>query len=278
MNVTQKDTNPKDAAAQGRVPLYLLSPIAKAIWALAQFAGMTKYGAWNWRITGVRASVYLSAMGRHLDAYLSGEELDPVDQTHHLGNIMACAAILLDARAAGKLVDDRPPVVGIRDTYQAMEALTGFLAEKYKDAKPRHCTIADPVIPPSAPVPAEVADTIPSGPLVSVSLSSTDPDADPPSSLPSVEVPVDVFTDAAPDTLKSSQEARVDEYIRPEHVRDVVLAYRVIHLRGDKAHEHTSVEDAVEAWKAVQAYSLFAKPGDRIGVFKDGELIHSQEV
>jgi hypothetical protein len=138
-----KASNPKDAAASTRIPLWLLSPIAKAHWALAQFAGMVKYGAWNWRWAGVRSSVYLSAMQRHMDAYLSGEEYDPIDGTHHLGNIMACASILLDARAAGKLTDDRPPSVGIRSTYSALEALAAKLRDQYADKNPRHFTIED---------------------------------------------------------------------------------------------------------------------------------------
>jgi len=138
-----KDTNPKDAAAQSRIPLWLLSPIAKANWALAQYAGMIKYGAWNWRVAGVRASVYLSAMQRHIDGYLSGEEFDPIDGTHHLGNIMACAAILLDAKAAGKLTDDRPPSVGIRTAYSFLEKLMTKLREQYADKAPRHYSIDD---------------------------------------------------------------------------------------------------------------------------------------
>ncbi|UIF90883.1 dATP/dGTP diphosphohydrolase domain-containing protein [Cupriavidus sp. UYPR2.512] len=138
-----KDTNPKDAIGDKKVPLWLLSPIAKAHWALAQFAGMCKYQAWNWRAAGVRNSVYLSAMQRHLDAYMSGEETDPVDGTHHLGNIMACAAILLDAKAAGKLTDDRPPIVGVRDTYEFVQATMADLREKYKHIAQRPHTIAD---------------------------------------------------------------------------------------------------------------------------------------
>lgn len=138
-----KDTNPKDAAAVSRIPLFLLSPLAKAHWSLAQFAGMLKYGAWNWRSAGVRSSVYLSAMQRHIDAYISGEEFDPIDGTHHLGNIMACAAILLDAKAAGKLTDDRPPSVGIRSTYKSLEELAARLHAQYADRHPRHYTIAD---------------------------------------------------------------------------------------------------------------------------------------
>lgn len=138
-----KETNPKDTIAGNKVALALLSPIAKAHWALAQTAGMLKYGSWNWRVSGVRASVYLSAMQRHIDAYISGEETDPVDGSNHLGNIMACAAILLDAKAAKKLTDDRPPSVSLRDAYAFVEAQMPKLRELYKDKAPRHCTIED---------------------------------------------------------------------------------------------------------------------------------------
>lgn len=145
--MSTKDTNPKDLLSSTRVPLWLLSPIAKAAWALAQLAGLIKYGAWNWRIAGVRTSVYLSAAQRHLDAYLSGEEYDPVDGTHHLGNVMACAAIMLDAKAAGKLIDDRPPSVSLRSMYEGSETLAKHLIQKYADKKPRHYSIADTETP-----------------------------------------------------------------------------------------------------------------------------------
>jgi hypothetical protein len=138
-----KPTNPKDAAATGRVPLGLLSPIAKAHWALAQHCGRAKYGAWNWREAGARASIYLDAIGRHADGYLSGETYDPADLTHHLGNIMACCAILLEAEAAGKLVDDRPPRVDHRQTYATVEAQMKVLSQKYADRNPRHWVITD---------------------------------------------------------------------------------------------------------------------------------------
>ena len=127
-----KDGNPKEAVGDAKVPLWLCSPIAKAHWSLAQFAGMCKYQAWNWRVAGVRVSTYLSAMQRHLDAYMSGEELDPIDGTHHLGNIMACAAIVLDAQAAGKLTDDRPPSVDLRPTYDSVQRQMAALRELYK--------------------------------------------------------------------------------------------------------------------------------------------------
>lgn len=138
-----KETNPKDAIGDKKVPLSLCSPIAKAAWAVAQFVGMVKYGAWNWRSAGIRSSIYTSAMQRHLDAYLSGEEVDPVDQTPHLGHIMACAAILIDAKAAGKLTDDRPPVVGLREAYAAAEKQMVLARKNYAHMNPHHFTIAD---------------------------------------------------------------------------------------------------------------------------------------
>lgn len=138
-----KSTNPKTAIGDTKVPLALCSPIASAHWALAQYCGMRKYQAWNWRIAGVLVSTYISAIKRHLDAYESGEELDPVDGTHHLGNIMACAAILLDAQAAGKLDDDRPPIVGCRETYAFVEKQMALIRERYKHIEQRPYTIKD---------------------------------------------------------------------------------------------------------------------------------------
>jgi len=140
-----KDTNPKDAVGDTKVPLWLLSPIAKIKWSMAQFAGQIKYGSWNWRAAGVRVSTYLSAMERHMEAYKSGEELDPTDGTDHLGNIMACCAIIIDAREAGKLTDDRPPKVSHRAAIESAETLMVALKKQYADRQPRHYTIADDV-------------------------------------------------------------------------------------------------------------------------------------
>lgn len=139
---TAPAANPKDALSGSRIPLWLLSPVAKAHWAVAQFLGAVRYGTWNWRAAGVRASVYASAGARHFDRWLEGEEYD-VDGQHNLGAAMACAAILLDARAAGKLIDDRPPTIGLKKTYAEVEGILAKINESEKDKKPRHWTIAD---------------------------------------------------------------------------------------------------------------------------------------
>ena len=136
-------TNPKDMIGDKKLALHLLSPIAEAHWVVAQYAGMLKYGAWNWRAAGVRSSVYISAARRHLAAYTSGEEFDPVDGSHHLGNVMACCAILLEAREIGKLTDDRPPCFSHRSAYKWAEDQMAALKVQYADKAPKHYTIGD---------------------------------------------------------------------------------------------------------------------------------------
>ncbi len=55
-----KDTNPKDAAATGRVPMHMV-PDTLVLYAAIAFAeGDSKYIAYNFRVAGVRASVYIS--------------------------------------------------------------------------------------------------------------------------------------------------------------------------------------------------------------------------
>jgi Domain of unknown function (DUF5664) len=134
--------NPKLQYSARKVPLGLLSPIAKAWWALAQFSGALTYGAWNYRGSRVSASTYVDAAHRHLDAYLSGEELDG-DGLHNLGCVMACCSILIDAREAGTLVDDRPPAADARPTYARVAEAMAKLSAKYGDRRPRHFTIED---------------------------------------------------------------------------------------------------------------------------------------
>lgn len=140
-----KPTNPKDAVATDKLALHLVSPIVKAYQAIAHYLGNVKYGAWNWRGAGARASIYKSALDRHLDAWWEGEENDPVDSTPHLANAQACLNILIDAKHAGKLIDDRPPSnhKGLAEVRAQFEALMPKIRERYADKAPKHYTIAD---------------------------------------------------------------------------------------------------------------------------------------
>lgn len=117
-----KDTNPKDLAGQAKAELWLIPPVAKAWLAQAFKDGARKYEPYNWREKGVRTSVYLSAAGRHIDAYLDGEQVAPDSKVHHLAHAMACLAILLDAEAQGNLVDDRPLPGQVTALYQLIKS------------------------------------------------------------------------------------------------------------------------------------------------------------
>lgn len=141
--MSTKDTNPKDAIGDKKLPLALLSGIAKIQWALAHLEGMLKYGAWNWRSAGVRASIYISAIERHVEKYKNGETSDPESRVHHLGNVMASCAILIEAEALGKLTDDRGPATPASKLIDEAQETVLHLQQLHGDVNPRHYTIED---------------------------------------------------------------------------------------------------------------------------------------
>jgi len=60
--MSDKPTNPKDALAVSKLPLHLVPDTVKLYAALAFAEGAAKYGGYNWRVAGVHASVYRSAL------------------------------------------------------------------------------------------------------------------------------------------------------------------------------------------------------------------------
>lgn len=140
-----KPSNPKDSIATNKLPSHLVSPIVKAYQAISHFLGNVKYGAWNYRGAGARASIYRAALDRHMDAWWEGEENDPTDGTPHLANALACLGILIDAKHSGKLVDDRPPSLSseLSRVRAEFEALMPKIREQYADKNPKHWTIED---------------------------------------------------------------------------------------------------------------------------------------
>jgi hypothetical protein len=101
-------TNPKDLVGNAKVSYSKVPAIAVAHCAMAMMDGAAKYGPFNWRDKEVIASIYIDAAKRHLDCWFEGQKAASDSKVHHLGHAMACCAILLDAEAKGKLVDDRP--------------------------------------------------------------------------------------------------------------------------------------------------------------------------
>lgn len=104
-----KASNPKDIIGTGKLPLDLVPDTGIVYAALAFLEGALKYGKFNWRIAGVRWSVYEAALKRHMVKVKEGEWKDPVTGVPHIGSMLACLMILADAAENGKLIDDRPP-------------------------------------------------------------------------------------------------------------------------------------------------------------------------
>lgn len=104
-NTTPND--PKGEVGATKPPLGLIPSIAMEAAAWAHKLGSEKYGTFNWRVTGVCASTYVSAIMRHLNAWRDGEDLDPESGVSHLGHVIASANILLDSAHCGTLQDDR---------------------------------------------------------------------------------------------------------------------------------------------------------------------------
>lgn len=102
------EANPKDTLGIKKSRLDLVPPALAIAAAPAMALGASKYGPYNWREKAVKATVYVGAMERHLAAYKDGQTTDPESGFSHLGHIAACIGILEDARAIGKLIDDRP--------------------------------------------------------------------------------------------------------------------------------------------------------------------------
>lgn len=140
-----KDTNPKDAIGSQKLPLHLWPSTATAMGCLGLLDGALKYGRANWRASGVRASIYFDAASRHLNAWFEGEEQDPDSGLPHLAHALACLAIVVDAEAAGLLVDDRQVQGGYRALISKLTQLVPELQEVHADRAPKHFTIADQV-------------------------------------------------------------------------------------------------------------------------------------
>jgi hypothetical protein len=137
-----KNTNPKDAIGGQKLPLHLWPSTATAMGCLGMLDGALKYGRANWRASGARASIYVDAAGRHLNAWFEGEDLDPDSGAPHLSHALACLAILVDAQACGLLVDDRQYPGGYRRLVGELSPHVGRLLALHAERRPAHFTIA----------------------------------------------------------------------------------------------------------------------------------------
>lgn len=106
-----KDTNPKDLEGTRKVPISCVPAPVMAEVGLALLEGARKYGRHNYRVAGVRASVYYDAAFRHLGAWWEGEDIDPDSGLSHVTKAIAGLCVLRDSMMRGNWDDDRPPRV-----------------------------------------------------------------------------------------------------------------------------------------------------------------------
>ena len=135
--MSTKPSNPKDAFGSAKLPLHLVPDSMVNFAALAFLEGALKYGQYNWRIAGVRTSIYVAALRRHISKFQNGEWADPKTKVPHLANALACIAIILDANVSGQLTDDRPPIQEANPKFiDECEANVAHLKEMFKGHSP----------------------------------------------------------------------------------------------------------------------------------------------
>ena len=128
-----KDTNPKDSVGVKKVPMSTVpSPVLMEI-GLAMLEGARKYGRHNYRVAGVRASVYYDALQRHVTSWWEGQDIDPDSGLNHIIKALATLVVLRDSMMGENWVDDRPPRV--QDGWvEEMNQKAAEIIEKYPNA------------------------------------------------------------------------------------------------------------------------------------------------
>ena len=91
---------------QSKIDLSLIPYVAQIEEAKALMVGAKKYNRYNYT-KGHEASQLTAAALRHLLAWFSGEEHDPIDGQHHLGSVKACCSMLLHQMELGTMIDNR---------------------------------------------------------------------------------------------------------------------------------------------------------------------------
>jgi len=129
-----KATNPKDAVGTGKVPFSTVPSRVMAETGLAMLEGALKYGRHNYRVAGVRASVYYDAALRHLTAFWEGQDIDPDSGLPHIVKVIACMVVLRDSQVQENWVDDRPPKTP-GEWVAELNARAKSLLERYPDPK-----------------------------------------------------------------------------------------------------------------------------------------------
>lgn len=132
----KEDTNPKDAVGIRKAPMSCLSAPVILEMGLGMFEGARKYRRHNYRIAGVRASVYYDAAMRHLMDWWEGTDIDPDSGLSHISKAMSALHVLRDAMMNDKWTDDRPPKFKDQEWLKQMNKMASDIIDKYPDGLP----------------------------------------------------------------------------------------------------------------------------------------------
>jgi hypothetical protein len=138
-----KSSNPKDAVGTRKTPFSTVPAGFTAELGLALLEGARKYGRHNYRVIGVRASVYYDACLRHLTSWWEGEDIDPDSGLPHLVKAAACLAVIRDAQMNDKCTDDRPPPLP-EGWLRSLNEKAAELIDRLPDAKEPYVREAPP--------------------------------------------------------------------------------------------------------------------------------------
>ena len=131
--------NPKDVVGTKKVPMSTVPLPVLYETALAMMEGAREYGRHNYRIAGVRGSVYYDALWRHIGAWWEGEDIDPKSGLHHIAKAIATLVVLRDSQIAGNWEDDRPPNIIDSNFWDSLNKHAANLVDSIPDPKPA-CT------------------------------------------------------------------------------------------------------------------------------------------
>ena len=142
----EKPTNPKDAVGIRKwrnfvtVPMTVIAEVG-----VAMLEGHLKYRRHNYRVAGVRSSVYVDAAMGHIMQWWEGEDLDPDIKVFennelspdvgisHITKAIASLVVLRDAMIQNKLNDDRPPKANLEQVRDNLQKVVVSMFEKYPE-------------------------------------------------------------------------------------------------------------------------------------------------
>tara|TARA_B110000046_G_C13015655_1_gene408571 strand:- start:1949 stop:2398 length:450 start_codon:yes stop_codon:yes gene_type:complete len=127
----KKDTNPKDAVGIKKPPTSTIPTVVIQEVGVGMLEGARKYGRHNYRVAGIRASVYKDAAQRHMDYWWEGEDIDSDSGLSHVTKAICSLVVLRDAMINDMWTDDRPPSTDVATHRLYLQRLVEEIFERH---------------------------------------------------------------------------------------------------------------------------------------------------